>query len=195
MITVTVDGENMRHLILALPLLTTACVYADTFEKLFDPAPNEHGQVYEPTPAEAEERRLQDLEVQRQAQARTQKFAAEQAKRDEDSRNAPPPHFDFVRPVAGRATFCHDPQATIILSEPDARERLGDINYVLVVTVGDCVEIGAGAVILCEKGTRLMWIRTGVFAKCGYVMTRDMIETGVPKGFRVWADEKPYDER
>lgn len=50
--------------------------------------------------------------------------------------DAKPPRHDVreFHITSTRALFCRDPNAVLALSEPNARERLGDINYVRIAT-------------------------------------------------------------
>ena len=52
--------------------------------------------------------------------------------------DAKPPRHDVreFHITSTRALFCRDPNAVLALSEPNARERLGDINYVRIATDG-----------------------------------------------------------
>jgi hypothetical protein len=154
MIRAATDGENMRRLILALPLVTAACVYVDTFKGLFTPPPDESSeQSAAPIPA-----------TPKLGPARWPGDAPPSAAKPADTRllaaELPIKHSATRYRIRGdRATACRNVKALLALSEPDARERLGDLNWTRIPTLGECHEIGKSRpLMICYTTERVSFM-------------------------------------
>ena len=71
----------------------------------------------------------------------------------------PPPPPTMYHLVVEQALFCRSADALIALSEPNARERWGEINYMQIALRGDCAYIGnSRRLTACAIGPRVSYM-------------------------------------
>jgi hypothetical protein len=79
--------------------------------------------------------------------------------RVESAPSVPPPPRIMYHLVVEQALFCRSPDAVIALSEPGARERWGEINYMQIAMRGDCAHIGnSRRLVACFIGPRVSYM-------------------------------------